>query len=220
MSKKSLIKRNILQYIDYKRITKYKFYQLTGITRGFLDSSSGSSEETIAKFIAYFKDVNISWLLTGEGNMLKETTLIQTVKLSKTPPKKTSTDPRIFEIQDLTTQLDLTAFGIGKDLGISTETIKNIIYNGPRATRSKTLAIVLRYMQQKAGHTGNTNLREEFISISTPNSKLKAEQFNKLSIEKKLNHLHKQLLRHDKKADLGLKSMEFLLKTISNKQKI
>jgi transcriptional regulator with XRE-family HTH domain len=73
MSKNSLIKQNILQYIDCKGITKYRFYQLTGITRGFLDSSSGSSEETIAKFITYFKDVNISWLLTGEGNMLKET---------------------------------------------------------------------------------------------------------------------------------------------------
>jgi len=220
MSKNSLIKQNILQYIDYKRITKYKFYKLTGITRGFLDSSSGSSEETIAKFIAYFKDVNISWLLTGEGEMLKETPQNQPIKLPKTPQKKISTDPRIYEIQELTAQLHLTAFGIGKDLGIATETIKNIIINGPRATRSKTLAIVLKYLHQKAGHTGTAELAEEFILKEPTTNYLKINEFNKLSIEEKLTHLHKQLITHDKKTAIGLKSVELILKTVTNRQKL
>lgn len=67
----SPIKNRILQYIDYKNISKYKFYQKTGITRGVLDKESGISEENIAKFIAYSDDIDLNWLLTGKGEMLK-----------------------------------------------------------------------------------------------------------------------------------------------------
>ena len=71
MQKKSLIKQNILQFIGFKNITKYKFYQETGITRGILDQDNGLSEENTAKFLAYYSEVNPEWLLTGKGEMLK-----------------------------------------------------------------------------------------------------------------------------------------------------
>lgn len=71
MQQISLIKKRILQYIDYKGITKYKFYQDSGITRGVLDKESGITEDNIAKFIAYEPNINFTWLLTGEGKMLK-----------------------------------------------------------------------------------------------------------------------------------------------------
>lgn len=69
MQEKSIIKKRILQYIDKKNITKYKFYQKTGITRGILDQNNGMSEENIARFIAYAPDINIEWLMTGKGEM-------------------------------------------------------------------------------------------------------------------------------------------------------
>lgn len=71
MQKKSSIKQNILQFIDYKGISKYKFYQDTGITRSVLDQKTGMSEENTAKFLAYFPEVNIEWLFTGNGPMLR-----------------------------------------------------------------------------------------------------------------------------------------------------
>ncbi|AMO19216.1 S24 family peptidase [Flavobacterium columnare] len=67
----SPIKDRILQYIDYKGISKYKFYQETGITRGVLDKESGISEDNIAKFIAYSSEINLEWLLLGKGEMIK-----------------------------------------------------------------------------------------------------------------------------------------------------
>ena len=72
MNKKSNIKQNILQYIEFKGISKYKLYKLTGITRGFLDNFNGASEENIAKFIACFEEVNIEWLFNFKGEMIKK----------------------------------------------------------------------------------------------------------------------------------------------------
>lgn len=71
MQEKSLIKKNILQYLDLKGITKYKFYQETGITRGVLDQNNGMSEENTARIIAHFPEINPIWLLTGQEPMLK-----------------------------------------------------------------------------------------------------------------------------------------------------
>lgn len=67
----SPIKRRILQYLEFKGISKYQFYKNTSISRGTLDNDSGLTEENIAKFLAYYKDVNLYWLLRGEGEMLK-----------------------------------------------------------------------------------------------------------------------------------------------------
>ncbi|MDR0872546.1 MAG: hypothetical protein LBN27_03630 [Prevotellaceae bacterium] len=71
MQEKSLIKKNILKYLDFKGVSKYKFYQETGITRGVLDQNNGMSEENTAKFLAYYNDVATDWLLLGRGEMLK-----------------------------------------------------------------------------------------------------------------------------------------------------
>jgi len=71
MQEKSLIKKNILQFIENKGVSKYKFYQDTGITRGILDQNNGMSEENTAKFPAQYPEINAEWLLTGKGEMLK-----------------------------------------------------------------------------------------------------------------------------------------------------
>lgn len=72
MQEKSLIKKNILQFIEYKGISKYKFYQETGITRGVLDQDNKMSEENTAKFLAYYPEVSAEWLITGKGSMIKD----------------------------------------------------------------------------------------------------------------------------------------------------
>ena len=74
MQEKSLIKKNILQFLDYKGITKYKFYQITGITRGVLDQNNGMSEENIARILVHFDEISPDWLILGKGNMLRNET--------------------------------------------------------------------------------------------------------------------------------------------------
>lgn len=70
MRENSVIKERIIQYLDYKDISKYKFYQETGITNGILSQNNGISEENLLKFLSYYRDISVNWLLTGEGSML------------------------------------------------------------------------------------------------------------------------------------------------------
>ena len=68
---KSPIKRKISLFLEKKGITPYEFYKRTGITRGILSQNNGISEDNLARFLAHFPEVNLEWLLTGRGEMLK-----------------------------------------------------------------------------------------------------------------------------------------------------
>lgn len=66
-------KERLLQYIEYKNISKPQFYSDLEIKRGLLDSDKLKATITdviIAKILVKYKDLNINWLLTGKGNML------------------------------------------------------------------------------------------------------------------------------------------------------
>ena len=71
MQEKSQIKQKILLYLTKKGVTPYEFYKLSGVTRGILTQNNGINEDNLARFLAYADDVNLEWLLTGEGDMLK-----------------------------------------------------------------------------------------------------------------------------------------------------
>lgn len=69
---KSPIKQKILLYLAEKGISEYEFYKKSGITRGILAQNNGISEDNLARFLAYAPEVNEQWLLTGNGEMIKD----------------------------------------------------------------------------------------------------------------------------------------------------
>lgn len=69
---KSPIKQKILLYLTKKGVSEYEFYKKSGITRGILAQNNGISEENLARFLAYAPEVNEQWLLTGNGEMIKD----------------------------------------------------------------------------------------------------------------------------------------------------
>ncbi|MBL7881944.1 MAG: peptidase S24 [Chryseobacterium gambrini] len=73
MTNISTQKERILQFIDFKGITKNKFYVETGISNGVLDKKSGLSMETVEKFYNRYPEINPEWLITGNGEMIKRT---------------------------------------------------------------------------------------------------------------------------------------------------
>lgn len=74
MQKNSPIKERILQFVDSLGISKRDFYKKTGISRGTLESNTGITEDTLAKFITTFKELSPEWILTGKGEMYRNTT--------------------------------------------------------------------------------------------------------------------------------------------------
>lgn len=71
MKEFSVIKQNILQFIEHQDISKYELYKKTGISNGTLSQKGGMSEENIIKFLSVYREVSAEWLLTGKGEMLK-----------------------------------------------------------------------------------------------------------------------------------------------------
>lgn len=57
--------------MEIKGITPYEFYKISGVTRGILTQNNGINEDNLARFLAYAKDVNPEWLLSGSGEILK-----------------------------------------------------------------------------------------------------------------------------------------------------
>lgn len=65
------IQERILQYIDFKSITPYKFCKDLGFSMGYLDKRGAIGTDKYLKIIEYFTDINPEWLLMGRGEMLK-----------------------------------------------------------------------------------------------------------------------------------------------------
>jgi len=97
----SLIKRNILKYAEFKGISKYEVYQKTGISRSVLSQNNGMTEDNLLKFLAYYSDVNPEWLLTGQGEMLRNTEKPD-VKLYE--PENTPSGRKLIPFYDIETE--------------------------------------------------------------------------------------------------------------------
>ncbi|WP_454948696.1 transcriptional regulator [Capnocytophaga leadbetteri] len=71
------MKERILQFIEYKRLSKNKFYKETGLSNGILDKQGGISSDSLEKIYCVYPEINLDWLLTGKGEMLKKEGLVQ-----------------------------------------------------------------------------------------------------------------------------------------------
>lgn len=67
------LKSRVLEYCEVKGLSIAAFERVAGLSNGFFKESSRSPRANKRKQISEaFPDLNIDWLLTGEGNMLKE----------------------------------------------------------------------------------------------------------------------------------------------------
>ena len=61
----------IIEYIDSKGVTKYKFYKETGLSNGCLDKGENLGSDKCERIISHYPDINPTWLITGKGEMLQ-----------------------------------------------------------------------------------------------------------------------------------------------------
>lgn len=68
-------KERILKYLEFKGIKVSQFFIETGIKRGFLDTdklSAAVSDIHLATIIATYQDLNLEWLISENGDMIKQ----------------------------------------------------------------------------------------------------------------------------------------------------
>ncbi|NDV78532.1 helix-turn-helix transcriptional regulator [Dysgonomonas sp. 511] len=75
MNDRTTQKDRVLQFLETQGVSKNKFYAQTGIANGSLDKKSGMTGDTIAKIFKVYPNVNLQWLITGEGPMLNSSTV-------------------------------------------------------------------------------------------------------------------------------------------------
>lgn len=63
-------KGRLLEYLNYYGIKKADFYRATSLGNGFLDKNDNIGSDNIEIIISKFPDINLSWLVTGNGEML------------------------------------------------------------------------------------------------------------------------------------------------------
>lgn len=78
-------KDRIKEYLEYKGISKNKFYARTGLSIGFLDSGSSLGVDKARIIINTYPDINLNWLILGEGEMLRTDADAQTQVASTEP---------------------------------------------------------------------------------------------------------------------------------------
>lgn len=67
------VKERLIEYLKYKNVGQVKFAENVGLSRGFVNNIVNSIQpKTLHKIAMYYPDLNTSWLLTGDGEMLKE----------------------------------------------------------------------------------------------------------------------------------------------------
>lgn len=67
------IQERIIQVIENKNITAYRFCKDLGLSMGYLDKRGAIGTDKYLKIIEYLPEINPIWLLTGQGSRLKET---------------------------------------------------------------------------------------------------------------------------------------------------
>lgn len=66
------IKERLIAYLKYKGINKSEFGRIIGVSNAYISSIRKSIQpDKTEKIAASFPDLSISWLITGEGEMIK-----------------------------------------------------------------------------------------------------------------------------------------------------
>jgi hypothetical protein len=68
------VKERLREFVDYKNIGRNRFEELVEISIGYLSTKSPSVGSGIIEKIArIYNDLNLEWLITGKGDMIKGT---------------------------------------------------------------------------------------------------------------------------------------------------
>ena len=66
------IQERILEYLEFKGITPYRFCKDLGLSMGYLDKKGAIGTDKYLKIIEYYSDLSPEWVLMEKGKMIRE----------------------------------------------------------------------------------------------------------------------------------------------------
>ena len=67
------VKQRLIKFIKYKNLSQAKFEKAIGVSNGFINNISKSiGVEKAQRISNTFPELNMGWVLSGEGSMLKQ----------------------------------------------------------------------------------------------------------------------------------------------------
>lgn len=89
MKANSQIRQNLLTFLNYRQESKSDFYKKSNLSNGFIDKLGDRlSIKSQSKISKAYPELNINWLLTGEGTMIKQEYLASKPISSQVKEKK------------------------------------------------------------------------------------------------------------------------------------
>ncbi len=82
------IKERIQEYIDSKNINTNAFEKAIGASKSYWRNTKNISAEMLGEISRVYSDLSIDWILTGNGNMIKEDVDIKVIHKPKATEKK------------------------------------------------------------------------------------------------------------------------------------
>jgi phage repressor protein C with HTH and peptisase S24 domain len=121
----------LVEYIEYKQITKSEFYKATGLSNGYLDKVKDIGTEKLVSIISAYPDLDLKWVVTGQGKMISNESEaagmdITTVKKLKTDRRITSQAVPLYDIVATAGIVDLLADHKAKHVPIDYIKIPNL----------------------------------------------------------------------------------------------
>ena len=106
-----MIKKRVVELIEFKGVAKELFFTKIGVTsanfRGNAQKTPLNSK-TIENILSEFPDINLEWLITGKGDMLKSDIRIESFASSISKPAKSEPHNCIYKELLKRKEVDIT----------------------------------------------------------------------------------------------------------------
>ena len=120
----------IKQFADFKQISIRKFCELAGVASGGFIKVKSVGSESLLKIFTAFPDINLEWLITGQGSMLKSATPVADNKFAMELIEKK--DETIKKLERTIWEQEKQIEDLKKVSAISTSALPGTTYTSPQ----------------------------------------------------------------------------------------
>lgn len=77
------IKERLINFLKEIKVGQTAFEQKVGISRGSLAKKSGLTADSLAKIAIVYSELNLEWLISGKGKMIKDESSVTNEELKE-----------------------------------------------------------------------------------------------------------------------------------------